>query len=1488
MNRLLVLLLLLSFCYRGVAQVHAEASASIDLSKIEQLQIEGNEKIEAAFTAMKTVQEAGRYINALSDLFGSGEMTLPVGIRKGDYELIIQKITHDEQSDKSHIHATCAFRFRDTGQKAAFEGQAEIQGINGLGTRGELSLIAPVRRDMGKTSTVVVHEGSRVRFGCDGIEDFAVRLTWMITSPQITPTTAEGQPVQTPISTTVDAIFEDFDNYIVSFNVDRSFMFRGLKDVFFTVKGITLDRSDTETSAMTVFPEGYLSSGDERNLWRGVSCSEASVSLPAIFKPLQGGGRMAVSMKNALFDENGFTGDASVSGMPGSALLDLSKWDLSIDHFKLGFLKNELIAAGFGGDINIPPFGKNSLFPYTAAYNHATEEFDFDLGIGGKYDFPVLASTLTLHPASTIELSFRDSDIYPVINASGVLTVNAPLGGNDSTSRFTVPDIAFENMRISREAPYVSIGYIGVSGNLQIPQIAGFEVQISNIRSFDHAAGSGLAFDADVSLSEIFGGKTGISLYGDYARWKFDKVGVDKIYVDFKSRAFSLSGGVWLKNGDALYGNGFRGDVSLEIIEKFKLDAVAVFGKKDDYRYFLTDVFFEAPPPGIIVPPALGFYGFGGGLYRRMQQTPPTASGSDFGKSLSGIHYIPDRTVSMGVMASTKFGLSGSPKAFNAKVNFEMQFNSNGGLNFIQFRGDAAFMDLPDKWGKLSENISGAVKKVESEGKITRPATKEDLNGKVPENKSSGFLTAAINVKYDLVNSVFTADLNAYLNAGLIRGIGANDRMGWASAYFSPNKWYTYIGTPSDRIGLEVLRLAKLDGYFMIGNDIPGLPLPPEKVLRNLSADKVAQLKRNSDAGVTFEKGIAFGAGLNVGFNAKLPPFYASFGAGLGGEFLLVDMNGRLCSNFDGVPGINGWYASAQAWAYVEAAIGIEARIFKKNRKFDILNLSVGTLLQGKGPNPMYFAGSVGGRYSVLGGLIKGNCSFDFEVGEECIPARTGSPFDEEIIAQITPAPGAKEVNVFAAPQALFNIPVEKSMTVDDDGVRNTYKVTLEEFTVTSLTTGAKISGRKETNQDGTVSLLDPDEPFGSRQEFKVFVKVGFARKTGNSWVAVSGDDGKPVYEEKEAIFQAGDRPKEILPEHVKYSYPAMRQYNYYPDEYTQGYMQVTKNYSYLFREDKPEGFRQIVRISDLAGQKFDLPFTYAASNTGSDIRLEINFSTDKVIFADNRIYKLTVMNVPEQSNAAGDSNVTVVSRQVDQDTEINTREAEGTLNLLSEKEIYALHFRTSRYRTFKDKMSAFDTKGEGWREYVEPFVHHVKANLKGAELFDKYEMQWDETTLPLVRFDAQLDRTSWFGNSVYPSMYKPAYVRGIVDNRKLIDGRTFGEPPVSAVLIEAGNERQVTDAEITTGTSSGYAFQSVFTYTLPYWCSRDFYHIKTQLAEKSRRGGGITASEAALLAQDYPQMVQLGSYPIKVRYVLPGKETVTSVVDIEMYCPVK
>ena len=1496
MNKLLLLVLFL-FCVTFASAQENNFDFTIELNKTE-LTPEQEKKIDAAFTAMEAVRKTGNYIQSLTKLLTDGTITFPVGIvsPEGGYELIVHKIKKIGNSNREIMYATCAFTFKESNQRIAFEGQIEINGENGFDTSGKLTLIAPVKRNLGKQSAIIIREGTSAAFGCGGIENFDARLTWVVTSDKITPVNAQGVKQSGGLGVNFDAHFEDFDNYVVSVGIDKRFVIKGLDDIVFRIQGATIDQSDAENSAMTQFPTNYFSSADlaTQALWQGVSISEASVSLPSFFKQKNSNERVVVGLQQVLFDENGFSGNVFAQNIIPSSEINPESWDMSLTGFQLNMFKNTVAGFGLSGDVNIPPFGKHSLLPYTASYNSLLEQCEFRVNMAGEYDFPALRSTLTLSELTTIQLQFRDHQLYPSINATGKLTVNAPMNEKDSTQVFSVPDIDFENLVISREAPYFQVGRIGVTGSLRSPRVAGFEVSIDDISGFKDGSGEGLRFTGNIGFVNsgiAISGQAGIKLFGDYERWKFNKVAVDKVNVNYRSNAFSLQGGVWFKNGDAVYGNGFRGDLQMSIIDKFTFDAVGIFGKKDDYRYFLADVFFEMTPTnGIPIPPVLSFYGFGGGLYQKMQQSGKSsvagaATGSaenyDFGKSLSGINYVPDPTVGLGLMASAKFALKTSENAFNAKVGFEMQFNSSGGLNFLQLRGDGAFMDLPEKWGNLADNVGSYTDKMSGK-KLPQKGTKAELENKVPENKSSGILSASMLFEYDNINKCFNADMSTYLNAyGIIKGIGANDRFGWANAYISPDSWHMYLGTPYNRCGINVLNLAKLDGYFMLGDGIPALPPPPNNVLQFLSESKIAQLNKRNEQQLGAGKGIALGASLQTGFDASFLLFYAKMGLGLGTEFMLTNLNGATCAGISGTPGLNGWYAQGQAWAYVEAAVGLQAKLLGKTRRFPILDIGTGTLLEAKGPNPFYFAGTVGGRYAVLGGLIKGTCNFEFEIGENCKPTG-GSAFGEDVIAQLTPSSGARDVNVFAAPQAVFNIPIEKAITIDEDnGTKGTYKVSLEEFTIKYKNGSTVVTKSQQINEEGSVCMLSLKEPFESQKDVELYVKVSFKKKNGNNWVAVTGDNGKPVYEEKRASFKTGDRPKEILPEHVVYSYPLNRQYNFYRNEYKQGYLLLSQNYTYLFTDEKPVGFDQKLRIGTADGQSKETNFSYTTKSLVSGVEMEINFSLSNAAFENNKIYKLAIVNIPQKSNASITSNIRETTTQLTGTeagtAEITKREATGTLENLAEKEIYALTFKTSSHNTFADKIHSFEEQKNSWRDPTyPPFIHNIGYNLpKPEELFDAYEMGSAGVNAKMINFTAQVQQTPWFTQTLYGGMYRP-YTNVPAPADK-----------ISILQVEAPN-KLLTDDEIRINAPSGYGTIGVMRYELAYYCAVDMYNAKEQIGAKVVRNQNITAAETAVLNQDFPPVVFHGNYPVTATYILPGKNTVTSSVNFNMYNPIR
>jgi hypothetical protein len=1453
-------------------------------------------KIAAAFEAAEAVEKAGAYIESIKDLFEDGLTTLPIGIKKGDYCLVIEKISYNENTGKNRIYASCAFKFKDTGQKIAFAGGVDIEGQKGLGTSGFLEIVAPVDRNIGEALKLTFNEGTKAFFGCNGIESFQANIDVAFTSEKIFPVDANGNPTQEKLKTTFETYFDDFDNFTASFDFKQSFSFSGLDGFIFALHGATIDQSDINTPTTAKFPENYFQSNDAeiKNLWKGISVTNASVTLPSFFKAPElndstktSGDKkqITLALSSTLIDENGFSGSIEAFDVVTSNLLDPEEWALSLTDFKLAILRNKLDGLGIGGDINIPPLGKNSLLGYRASFDHSTNRIELRAEISGKFDFPVLRSTLDLNKNSTIDIDIEDGKLFPSINACGKLSIKAPINEDDSTKIFKVPGIPFENLKITRKAPYITIGSIGLTGDISSPEIAGFQIEISDIAPFNDDSGSGLAFNTGVKISSMFGGMTRLKLLGDYAKWKFSSVEVERIDVEYKSGAFSIDGSVWMKNGDEIYGSGFRGDVEFSVIDKFTFDAVAVFGKKEDFRYFLTDVFYETNPAyGLILAPTpISFYGFGGGLYRRMQQTYDPNLYSEFGQSLSNIKYIPDKKTGMGFMTATKFGLAGVPAAFNSKVGFEIQFNNDGGLNFVQLRGDASFMNDPDKWGKLADNINEKVKALEkTDGKL-KVTAKSDLG--VPENKESGFLTASMLMEYDVAHKTFNADLSAYLNAGFIKGVGENDRMGWASLRVAPGNWHAYLGTPSDRLGVEILGLARTDGYFMIGDNIPELPPPPKNVLNNFSAEKQEKLNKRNSYNLAQGSGIAFGQSLGIDIEARLTPFYASLGVGMGAEFLLKKYSdSAYCLGSSPPLGINSWYARAQAWAWIAAEFGMEARIFGRKRSFSILDMSAAALLQGAGPNPFYFNGTVAGHFRALGGLISGRCQVDFEIGDECLIVGGGSPFGEEIIGQLTPSDGESEVNVFAAPQAVFNIPVNTPMEVDESkGKTAWYRVSLEEFTITNKESGAKLKGIEDLSEDNRTFALDPDEPFENNNNYTVFAKVGFEKKNNGKWEKVKDVNGDIVYESKQIDFESGERPDYILPEHVKYSYPIDRQYNFYPEEYDEGYLLLTENYRYLFTTEKPEGFDQKVMLSNASGSNQTVPFSWS-SMAKDGLRMEISFSTEDFNFSNNEIYKLAIVNVP-QKRAAITDNIKTSTTNLDNNDSIQVEKqyAEGSLALLELKEIVAMDFRTSSHDTFDEKMTQVEgSSALFWQDY--PHVYEINANLYDntttVEVFDDFERNMADSSMNIIRIDPVYNSTTWYTKHIAPMIYENDELLAASGNRGM-------KPPTGPGIIkisQMAGDNKLTEDMMLANSRPALSKYAAFNNNLPYYIDKDYHHLRNILANKVAYSNLQSKQVEDFLDTNHIPDQTSGNYDVRLKYKLPGKDIVTTTLERTIY----
>ena len=1444
------------------------------------------QRLDAARSVFETVKSASNTVKSLEDLFRKRELSLPVGVGDGEKYLICINEIYSDKDGNSHLKVSCIIPLNESGKQLAFDGEAIVEGQNGVGTRGRIELVAPLERQLGGESSVIFKAGTAVEFGCNGFEKLTAKLAFTLKSSDIQTIDADGKRTGR-LRADMEADIDDIDNFTVSFGINNRFVMKGLDNYIFSISGATLDQSYTQTSAMVSFPDGYFEGGtdDDRNMWRGLAISQAEVQLPDFMSrqdTTKAPTPTRLSLSGVIIDGEGFSCHAAAQNVTSNSVKSDS-WDLSVSDFEISLLRNQIKGVTFGGKINVPPLGESSKLDYAASLNIETNNYSIEAALPDSAEFPMLSGALEIASNSTIRVEIDGNKIKPELNLNGTISINAAIGSKQDDNRLTLPDIEFQQMRISPTD--FSLGHVGLTGKLQTPNVAGFQLTMSEISSFetDDSTSAGLAVTAGVHVAEKFTGEAGLRLYGNIQKWKFSDVEIGKIHIGYEQNAFSLAGGIEFRSGDEIYGRGFRGDVKMKLLNgQLQVDAVAVFGKKDNYRYFLTDAFLETTPAKGVKVSFLNFYGVGGGLYSKMQQQRGEAT-CDFGESLSKINYVPNKDVAIGLMARTKFGFSGSDKLMDADVGLEIQFNNNWGVNFIQMRGDALFI-CNDLGGSVSQSIKQNIDKIENSSKGVVKFDKSQLS----EPQNDGVLRASMGMMFDIENEVFSSDLKAYLNVGgFLRGSGTNNQLGFANIYVSNNKWYTYIGTPNERCGATLLGIAETDSYFMMGDDIPGLPTLPNEILNSgvLTTAQKNKLTSRPDAELLAQgKGIAMGSSLKVGFDASLKPFYAKFALGMGAEFLLKDYGTNVhCKGSSGPVGINGWYAQAQAWAYGNASIGMKVKLFHKSRNFNIFKGSMASYLIGAGPKPFYFNGMVGGNFSVLNGLVKGHFNFDFQIGDTCQMVG-GSPFGEDVIAQLTPDGGSTDVNVFVAPQLVLNVPANQKMDLDDGC---TYRIDIDEFTITNLESNTAVEATMQTSDDNRTFTYKLKSPLESRQKHKVQAKVSFKKLSNGKWETVKNEDGTACTETKTIEFTSGDRPDYIMPEHVLYSYPADRQYNFYSSEHSEVYMLVEYDYSYLFTTQKPKDCDQLLQLTPFGGKAQTTTFNYTTSprqTTDPNVQFEVYASTGKLSFSPDVIYHLAIINKPTATVAKTDANIKATTEKIADtrsDMEKTTRSAEGTIEIKDITNIYELDFRTSAYTTFKAKMAQM-TVGNAALWQIEPFVNEINTiildNSATTENLDFKEYDFNNVDRSIVHLEPVYEQTDWYTKYVKSLIYGNADLRSIVGN--------INPPKDSSVVVfgtdNIGDIKIDNNVKDTNGRLSLSKWNSITNYS-EFYIDKDLHKFHDIVANKLVNESARSANINAFMNMSNVPATTRGGYPVKVSYILPGKNMKTTEYQINI-----
>ncbi len=1283
----------------------------------------------------------------------------------------------------------------------------------------------------------------------------------------------------------------------------------GLKKWGFNVENAVLDLSDTRNSDNIVFPDAYnqlLPQGNQ-NLWRGVYAKEVKITLPESFKRITGNDeRVRFAANDLLLDSFGLSGKFSATNIleRGSA----GKWAFSVDYIGLTLVTNSIQGGELKGNISVPII--NDPLDYEGWI--AENEYGLKVGLTGKeeFDAPAFLGKMTLEENSSVALKVKESNFYPSANLTGTITVaggvnqKASDNTNSTTSErangFEFEGIRFQELVLQTEPdkPYISADYFGFEGQFQL---LFFPVTISGVQLATQGNDkAGLKFDMALHLDEKGrGAETSMSILGklDDANklhtWEFEKVTIDKIGVDFDRGGMRIQGELEILNDDAEFGDGFGGeligtikDIDLTVGGKGMFGAKPIEENSEEvFRYWFVDVWKEKAEGG---NKSFLINSFMGGMSNRMRRV----DGNSYWTP-TGSKYTPDMELGLGLRAGV--GIQTKGNTFRGKAMLELVFNAHGGLNQLGFAGEGAFM-TPQNEGTPSTDIEGTdkfksfqkmldkfdkyIEENEEEFKqlIAYSNYGEVAKEAIPihEVAASGKIGAFVGIQKDFVTGTFHGEFELYLSLKGLRGAGPSNKAGWAVLHSGPDEWYLHIGSPTDRLGLVFTVGAfelEVGGYFMTGDMLPTQLAPHPRIIQILGDDILDKNRRPNE--LTAGRGFALGLSFSIRKRFQYLIFYATLEVGAGFDVMHRYYPDARCQGRPGPVGNNGWYSSGNvyAWLYGEFGVGVKLLFIKKDIK--IGEAGIAALLQGQFPNPSNFRGYVGMYFSVLGGLVKGRLRLKVEFGDEKCILENINPFTEvPIISDLTPQSGSDDVDVFTAPQAVFNYAIEQPFTIDTSEGQETFKINLKSFELKSE--GKIIAGSLEWNSNSDAVTFIPEEVLPSKKEVIATVEVTFQERVNGNWQVIM-QNGKPGVEKRESKFITDVAPDHIPLENIAFMYPVIGQQNFYPDEFDKGYVKLKRGQTYLF----DGGYTIKAQINENGTAiRTNLGYNSADKMVNFDLP-EMSTSTPMVLdimaFPPGTNEPSEVVVIEETiafDEEAGDTswydpanNTTTTEETAGSVTVANKKAANVTVANAEPKSLLNYNFKTSQHTTFKSKMRSL-TIVNNITEIIKPDIHSIHLRLQRYENFDIPEVLGTKYTdnQSMVYGEAVL-KDSYYKNQIYPLNYENYPLDGnITVNR---EENILGVPPIRGLEVPSWYSFYLREQPSSTYVTERYPLM----YNLPFHYKSDFVHLQNSIIN---RYISVTTNEAMyekyyyLIEGQFPAL-PLGEFKTDLIYRTPG-----------------
>jgi hypothetical protein len=1184
------------------------------------------------------------------------------------YSILLDDMRFDPANGAS-LSAYLIIEDPESGQKLVFEGRNISFGVGGA-ENARLSLASTVTVRISNAVRLILNANQNfVDWDCQGFVGVAVAGKVELCRDFITPLneqTLEPLPDPERFAVNFEIYATEWLDAVVTVDAG-AFAVTKYENIKWQLDSAVLDLSDHYTPDF-VPTDGYASphysSEGFSPLWRGFYLQNLSATLPNAFSP--SAEEITIGVRDVLIDDSGFTGEGYVEGVDILGLQEGSAggWPFSIDRFNIKVLHNSLAGGGFGGDIILPVFTDTMRYD---AKIYRNNRYKFTITPTSDLSMDMLLAKVTLLPASKIGLEYNEYDGFlAVADLTGNLKFEIP---QDASINITMPELYFKEFRVSNRDPYFDSGVWEIRNLGLSLDFGGFGMDISRISpyqgettkemglGFDLAIGLG-GEDLDLSAGGSFGILGELEEVNQRQKWKFKNIDLKGLFIDanIKDVVHVKGALLWYKNNEE-YGKGFQGLLHAKFTKEpldFSTTVSAQFGKKGETKYFFVDAMVGLGS-GIPIGP-LNINGFGGGVSYHMDNvfstssmdfasTEPVTELPEIGTSFSGTHYFVAPEYGIGLKAVVMVATQ-KKELFNGWAGLEFLFNApesngrGGGLAKVSFKGQGQFMadilpEPPEFLNEITANLQD-----------TLPISEVPDFGLSDPIPVSAWMDLTLNFN----DNVFDGTLEAYLNAGVLQGAGHNNALVQAAMHVSKDKWYFNVGTPTAPAGILVdlpFFKAGATAYFNMGTDIPDFPGLPKEVA------SMARLYNNNEGLRKSGGGVMFGARIYSSVDLKFGPVRGFLNADLGFDLMLRNYGGAICTNTGNPIGINGWYASGQAWVYISGGVQVLG--------VSVAEFGLAGIMQARLPNPLWAKATFAAEVKLL--FFKKRVNFNVEIGERCeLEDENGEDIPENpVINYLNPLNKEKDIAVDLVPQVYFNFEIGASFTGENN---EEYTTRVSRVSLRALGGNYDIAFDQLWENDNTVLSLAPKSflPGGDSIRLAISVEV----KKGNTVERI---------ETRELIFYTAPNYDFIPASNVQHSYPVDGMYDFYPEEYNAGtgFIQLIRDQRGVL-DMSPTG--KTARGANEGGQPSR---NVRASNkvllesdSGSRVLIDaeylnierlVTFPLDKAHFVPGTIYRLSL---------------------------VRTENEEVVRELLS-----PVHFRASIFSRFSEKIAAINSSPE-------------------------------------------------------------------------------------------------------------------------------------------------------------------------------------------------